>query len=288
MTDPGTSRLMMLAAYASVLVAGVLLVSKAMVWSWSDSTSVLSSLLDSMADILASLVNFFAIRYALLPADKNHPFGHAKAEGIAALIQAAFISGSLIMVLLQVVDRLLHPQELNAINESIGMMVFSTLLTLCLVLFQRWVYRRTQSLAVKADSAHYVSDILMNIAVVIALVGVSFNWLWMDPAVALLVVVILIKSVWDIVTLALSVLMDQALEPETEAQILALIQQQPGVLGCHDLKTRQAGSVQFIQFHLELNAEQSLRQAHALGSRVEQAIINQFPQAEILIHHDPI
>ncbi|MEL7401001.1 MAG: cation diffusion facilitator family transporter, partial [Pseudomonadota bacterium] len=166
MANEANARLVKQAAYASMCVAGVLLLSKLVVWSLSDSTSVLSSMLDSLMDIVASLVNFFAIRYALMPADEDHPFGHSKAEGIAALLQAAFICGSVTMLLLHVADRLLNPQALAAIPESIAVMAFSTLLTTALVLYQRWVHRKTGSLAVKADSAHYASDILTNVAVI--------------------------------------------------------------------------------------------------------------------------
>ena len=288
MANEANARLVKQAAYASMCVAAVLLLSKLVVWSLSDSTSVLSSMLDSLMDIVASLVNFFAIRYALMPADEDHPFGHSKAEGIAALLQAAFICGSVTMLLLHVADRLLNPQALAAIPESIAVMAFSTLLTTALVVYQRWVHRKTGSLAVKADSAHYASDILTNVAVIGALIGVSLNILWLDPVIALLIALVLLKSVYDIVMLALDVLMDKALDPEQEDSIAALIEKQSGVAGFHDLKTRQSGSVQFIQLHLELDGNQPLYQAHATGDRVEQAIRQQFPQAEVLIHHDPV
>jgi len=150
------------------------------------------------------------------------------------------------------------------------------------------VYRRTGSLAIKADSAHYASDILTNIAVVGALLGGYFGWLWLDPVIALVVAMVLLKSVYSIVVMALDVLMDKALEPEAEQQIADLIEAQTGVRGFHDLKTRQAGAVQFIQLHLELEASQPLHQAHATGDRVEQAIRAVFPRAEVLIHHDPV
>lgn len=283
-----TAKWVTFAAYASMCVAAILLLSKLVIWWLSDSTSVLSSMLDSLMDIAASLINFIAIRYALMPADEDHPFGHSKAEGIAALVQAAFICGSVMMLLLHVVDRLLEPQPLAALPESIAVMLFSTVLTGALVLFQRWVYRQTGSIAVKADSAHYASDILTNIAVVFALVAVYFNLLWMDPLVALVVALILLKSVHDIVRLALSVLMDEAMDSGAERQIADEVLCQPGVKGFHDLKTRQSGSMQFIQLHLELDGEQSLHHAHATGELVEAAIRKRFPRSEILIHHDPV
>ncbi|GGY33123.1 cation-efflux pump FieF [Bacterioplanes sanyensis] len=282
------ARLVKRAATASVVVAVVLLVSKLVAWWYSDSVSVLSSLLDSLMDIAASGVNFIAIRYALMPADEDHPFGHSKAEGLAALVQSAFITGSAVALLLQVVDRLANPQPLQAIPLSLAVMGFSLLLTVALVQYQRWVVRQTQSLAVKADSAHYVSDILANLAVLVALLATAAGWYWLDPVVALAIVALLLHSVLGIVRSALQVLMDQALPEQDAAELDRIIQSVEGVQGYHKLRTRQAGAVQFIQLHLDLDGGQSLSSAHAIGDEVERRILAHFPRAEILIHHDPV
>ena len=276
------------AACASMAVATLLLLVKLAIWWLSGSASVLSSMLDSMMDIVASIINFFAIRYALMPADDDHPFGHSKAEGIAALIQAAFITGSVTVLLLHVSERLLNPQPLQALPESLAVMLFSTLLTVALVGYQRWVVKQTGSLAVKADSEHYASDILMNLAVVVALIGAYIGVDWLDPLIALLIALILLRSVYSIARLALGVLMDQALAEDEEQTIKDVILAQPGVKGFHDLKTRQSGSVQFIQFHLELDGQQPLLRAHETGEQVNIAIQKCFPRAEILIHQDPV
>ena len=276
------------AALASLAVAVTLLVAKLSAWSISDSTSVLSSLLDSLMDIAASLINFFAVRYALMPADDEHPFGHHKAEGLAALIQSAFITGSAVALMVHVLERLINPQPLNALSESIGVMIFSALLTALLVVYQRWVARKTGSLAIKADSAHYYGDILASLAVVVALLGAYWGHYWLDPVVALLIGVVLLRSVYEIVTEALKMLMDQSLSEPDQALLAGLIRQVQGVHDFHDLKTRQAGTVQFIQLHLDLDGQQTLKQAHTIGREVEQVILRQFPRAEVLIHHDPI
>ena len=276
------------AATASLVVATTLLVAKLGAWSLSDSTSVLSSLLDSLMDIAASLINFFAVRYALMPADDDHPFGHTKAEGLAALIQSAFIMGSAVALLVHVVDRLLNPQPLNALGESIGVMLFSAALTAVLVVYQRWVARKTGSLAIKADSAHYYGDILTSVAVVFALLAAYWEHYWLDPVVALIIAAVLVHSVYEIVTEALKVLMDQAMSDADQEVLEGLIRGVDGVHGFHDLKTRQAGAVQFIQLHLDLDGRQTLSKAHGIGDQVEQAILQQFPRAEVLIHHDPV
>ena len=276
------------AATASLLVALTLLVAKLGAWSLSESTSVLSSLLDSLMDIAASLINFFAVRYALMPADEEHPFGHNKAEGLAALIQSAFIMGSAGALLVHVVDRLVDPQPLTALGESIGVMLFSAVLTAALVVYQRWVANKTGSLAIKADSAHYYGDILTSLAVVVALLAAYWEHYWLDPVVALIIAAVLLHSVYEIVTEALKVLMDRAMSDDDQEVLEQLINSVEGVHGFHDLKTRQAGTVQFIQMHLDLDGRQSLSQAHAIGNDVEKNILRQFPRAEVLIHHDPV
>lgn len=287
MTDR-RARLIKTAATASLVTAFTLLLAKIVAWTISDSASVLSSLLDSMMDIAASVVNFMAIRYALIPADKDHPFGHTKAEGIAALIQSAFILGSAAVLLLHVVERLLNPQPVTALEESIGVMLFSAVATAALVLYQRYVYRQTGSLAIKADSAHYYGDILTSLAVVAALLAAYWGVYWIDPVVALLIALVLLYSVLEIIRAAMAVLMDQALSDDDLEQLRQLAISCPGVRGCHDLLTRQSGHLKFIQLHLELNGEQTLNDAHAIGKRVEEAIRARFPEAHIIIHHDPV
>jgi ferrous-iron efflux pump FieF len=288
MPDQRSSILIKRAATASMVVAISLLLAKLLAWSISDSASVLSSLVDSLMDIAASAVNFFAVRYALMPPDEDHPFGHTKAEGLAALVQSAFILGSAVALFIYVLDRLFNPQPLGALTESIGVMLFSALLTAALVLYQRWVFRQTGSLAIKADSAHYYGDILSSLAVVVALIAAWLGHHWLDPLVALLIGCILLHSVYDIVKDALAVLMDKAMSEEDENKVRTIILGEEGVKGVHDLKTRQAGAVQFIQFHLALDGQLALVEAHAIGDQVEQQILLQFPRAEILIHQDPV
>lgn len=285
---PNSARLLKAASYASVLTALTLLCAKIFAWSISDSTSVLSSLLDSLMDIVASLVNFYAIRYALMPADDDHPFGHSKAEGIAALVQSAFILGSSALLLLQVGERLVNPKAVGAVGESVSVMVFSIALTSVLVVFQRYVSKKTDSLAVQADAAHYYGDILTGIAVILALLVADRGWYWADPLMALIIAVVLLHSVSSIVRSALAVLMDEALSPEDEEKLKQIARSHPQVQGVHDLLTRRSGRITFIQLHLELNGEQSLTAAHSITKQVERSIRAAFPDAQLIIHQDPV
>lgn len=282
------STLLKRAAVASILTALLLLFAKVFAWTLSDSTSVLSSMIDSLMDIAASGINLIAIRYALMPADEDHQFGHGKAEGIAALIQSAFILGTAVLLLLQVFERLLNPRPIQALEESVGVMLFSALATLLLVLYQRYVYKRTQSLAIRSDAAHYVSDILTSLVVVVALICSSFGYYWVDPLVALFIVLVLLYGVYGIVRAALAVLMDEALDNATETQIRNIVLGCAGVKGLHNLQTRQAGNGEFIQLHLELDGQQSLEQAHSITIAVEALVQAAFPRARIIIHQDPV
>lgn len=282
------SRLTQSAAILSICIAASLILMKGFAWLDSDSSSVLASLADSSLDILVSLMNFFAIRLAFSPADKEHPFGHGKAESLAALMQAAFISGSAFVLLLHAGERLLNPIAIVNWQDAVWVMTASLILTLILIGYQRWVYSKTGSLAVKADSAHYFSDVLANIVVIFSLVGVSFGYFWLDPLVAGLIVLALLYSAYGIAKEALNMLMDHALDPDVVDLVQRLVADNDGILGCHDIKTRQSGNVQFIQLHLDFPIDCLLVDAHREGEQLSADITQVYPRADVLIHHDTV
>lgn len=282
------SKLTQSAAVFSICVAAILILAKGIAWVDTDAASILASFADSSLDIIVSLINFFAIRFAFSPADKEHPFGHGKAESLAALMQSAFISGSAFVLLLHASERLIHPKPIESWQLATWVMVISLVLTIVLVMYQRWVYRQTGSLAVKADSAHYFGDILATIAVIAALLGGQWNVPWLDPLVAILIVLALLKSAFGIAKEALDMLMDHALDPEVAETIKKLVESNPSILNCHDIKTRQSGNIQFIQVHLDFSASVSLLHAHTQGEWLVAELIKKYPRADVLIHHDPI
>lgn len=287
MNTTADARLTQSAAILSICIAACLILIKGLAWLDSDSSSVLASLADSSLDIIVSLINFFAIRLAFSPADKEHPFGHGKAESLAALMQSAFISGSAFVLLLHAAERVVNPKEIIAWQGAVWVMVVSLLLTLILIAYQRWVYSRTGSLAVKADSAHYVSDVLATIAVIFALVGASSGYSWLDPLVAGLIVMALLRSAYSIAKEALNMLMDHALDPEVDQLVQSLVAASDSILGCHDIKTRQSGNTEFIQIHLDFPADCLLVNAHFEGEKLAAEIVKVYPRADVLIHHDP-
>lgn len=287
--DPAESaRLPRLATNLSVTVAMVLIVAKGYAWWQTDSVAVLASLVDSLMDAGASLLNLFAVRYALAPADASHRWGHGKAEAIAGLGQGVLIIASGLFLVSEAVQRLANPVPLAAFPVGVAVMVLTIALTAGLVAVQSYVIRQTRSSAIRADSLHYRADLLTNAAVLLALILAQFGWSGIDPIFALAVAAYTLKAAWDIIGDAISELLDQELPEAKQKQIISIASANPRVLGVHDLRTRSAGRVDFVELHLELDDHMPLMVAHEVSDNVEDAIISALPQADVMIHLDPV
>jgi ferrous-iron efflux pump FieF len=280
-------RLMTSAALASVATALVLIVAKTIAWLATDSVSLLASLADSLMDSLASLLNFLAVRYSLQPADDEHRFGHGKAEFLAGLAQAVFIASSAVFLFAHGLDRLMHPQPLADVGPALAVMVLSVVMTAGLLVWQRHVIRATQSVAIKADSLHYFTDLATNTGVIAALLLASTGLLWVDPAFALGFSIYIAYSAVKIGLEAGDHLMDRELSIDVQRDIMDIVRSDPLVRGVHGLRTRQSGHVKVIQMHLELDGEMPLRQAHEIAETIEQKLAEAFPGADVIIHQDP-
>ncbi len=280
--------LLRLASNASVTVACLLIGVKFAAWLATDSVSVLASLVDSLMDSAASLINLLAIRYSLKMADEDHRFGHGKAESLAGIGQACFIAGSALVLVIQGVERLTNPLPVKSLAAGVGVMVFAIIATLVLLAIQRHVIKKTNSAAIRADSLHYLSDLLTNASTILALFLSSLGWAIMDPLFSLAIAAVILHGAWRIGSESFQLLMDRQLPGEHCEQIVTLAQESENVLGIHDLRTRQSGQTAFIQLHLELDDRMDLRQAHAVAKEVEKKIIALFPEADVIIHQDPI
>jgi len=281
-------RLLRLATTASVTTACILILGKLAATLLTGSVSVLASLIDSTMDALASGINFFAVRYALQPADEEHRFGHGKAESLAGLGQATFIAGSAAFLLLQAVDRLIHPVTVKSPEVGIGVMVFAMAATLVLLAIQRHVVKVTGSTAIKADSLHYFSDLIVNASIILALVLGSYGWAGIDPLFGIGIALYVVYSAWEIGKEAVSHLMDRELPPEIRDRMVALAHEPEEVRGVHDMRTRQSGHTYFVQLHLELDDKLSLDRVHDIADSVEHSIRQEFPGTEVIVHMDPV
>lgn len=283
-----SARLMKIATYASASVACVLIAAKLIAWVWTDSVSLLATLMDSCLDAIASLITLFAVRHALEPADDEHRFGHGKAEALAGMAQSMFITGSALFLLLEASSRFFHPQAIEGSNVGIAVMILSILLTLGLLTLQKYVVRKTGSTAIAADSLHYRSDLYMNASVILALVLAVYGWQGFDAVFGIAIAFYILYSAYEIIQHAMHDLMDHELSDAERKQIRELVSQHPQAYGMHDLRTRKSGTTVFIQLHLELNDTLTLLDAHTISDQVEATLMAVYPHAEIIIHEDPI
>ncbi|MCO8145225.1 cation diffusion facilitator family transporter [Rhodovulum tesquicola] len=287
---PTAARLNLSAGIASVITALALVAIKLWALGATQSLSVAASLADSALDLMMSLGALAAILYAARPPDEDHAFGHSSAEDLAALGQAVFILASAGVIAFAAIGRLIAPVPVSLSSETRGIvaMVVSIVLTLALVLWQRRVAARTGNRVVKADSLHYLGDLLPNIGAILALwASAQFGFVRLDAAIALAAAAMLAVGALGIGKGAWDALMDRAADPHVIARIETLARTQPGVHGFHDLKTRRAGSRLFVNLHLELDGDQSLNAAHSIGAALKHAILAEFPGTDIIIHFDP-
>jgi len=277
-----------MAGLASTATAGILILAKLSAWLLTDSSSMLASLTDSLMDISASVINLLAIRYSLVPADDDHSFGHGKAESLASLAQAAFITGSALVLVMNGFSRLVSPQPMEHLGIGLWVTIGALALTLLLVTFQSYVVKRTDSQAIKADRLHYQSDLLLNSGVLVALALSWYGWLWADGLCAILLGIYILRSAMQIGYEATQTLLDRQLPDEEREEISRLTTSVSGVHGLHDLRTRQSGQLRFIQLHIELDDDLPLRRAHAIADEVEALLLKAFPASDVIIHMDPI
>jgi len=289
MAGGGDIKLNISAGLASVTVAVILVALKLWALGITSSLSIAASLTDNALDLMISLGGLMAIVYAARPADEDHAFGHTSVEDLAALAQAVFVAVSGGVIGWAAVARLsgLSGGQIAAEGQGIAVMAASIGLTLALVLWQRRVARLTGSRVVAADSLHYLSDLLPALGAIGALwASHRFGLAHVDSVVALASSGVLLvgavrigKSAWD-------ALMDRTADPALVAAIAEIAADWPGVHGFHDLKTRTAGSRVFVNIHIELDGDQTLREAHAIGAGLRRRIIETFPQCDVIVHKD--
>lgn len=282
------AHLMRYATRAALAVALTLALGKAFAWWIGGSVSLLAGLTDSLLDSAASLINLLAVHYALMPPDEDHRYGHGKAEALAGLGQSVFICISAILVGTQGVERLLNPQPLGAGGTGIAVILFSLLLTAGLLHYQKYVVRMTGSTAVKADSLHYRSDLLLNASILVALILSSLGLSSMDAIFGIGIAFYILWTALEIAREAIHILMDRELPVEISTQIQSLACNTPEVVDCHDLRTRVSGTRWFIQLHVSLPENMSLKKAHDTCDQVAKNIRTHYPQADVLVHADPL
>jgi ferrous-iron efflux pump FieF len=276
------------AAIASVGVALFLLLLKAFAAWQTGSVAMLGSLADTGLDLVASLVTLYGVRLAAIPADYDHRFGHGKAEALAALFQVALIAFSAFGIGWTAIDRLIAGEKAAHAEYGIAVSLVAMAATLALLAYQRRVIARTGSLAIEADHVHYQSDLLLNLAVIAALILDQYLGLTgVDPAFGIAIALWLGFGAWRASSRAIDQLMDKEWPEEKRNRFLAVAALHPELRGIHDLRTRTSGSRDFVQFHVWVDPAMTVAEAHDVMEDIEHKLEDAFPGCEVLIHLDP-
>jgi ferrous-iron efflux pump FieF len=280
---------MQAAGWASVATALAILALKGAAWWQTGSASVLAALVDSLMDLVSSALNLLALRFAVQPADDEHRYGHGKAEALAAFVQALLLIASAAGILYYALRRLYlqTPIELQHQGDAIGLMAAVMALTAALVLFQRWVVKRTGSPLVAADSLHYRSDFLINGSVIVAIL-LAGRAGWVDTAAAILIAIYLCVASASILRTSINELLDRELPCEIDKQLLDMVRRHSEVRGVHKLRSRRAGGHYFVQMDLEFPERMPLRRVHDIAAAIQDEIRTLYPEVDLQLHFDPV
>jgi ferrous-iron efflux pump FieF len=276
------------AAIASVSVALFLLALKIFAATETGSVALLASLADTSFDVLASVLTLFSVRYAAMPADDDHRFGHGKAEALSALLQVVLITVSAILIAWRAIVRLGAQEQTAHPEYGIGVSVIAIVATLALLAYQRQVVRKTGSVAIQSDHVHYQSDLLLNVAVIVAiLLDTMLNVRGADPVFGIAIALWLSWGAYRAARLALDQLLDREWPEEKRQRFIDVALRHPELRGIHDMRTRSSGAHDFCQFHVWVDPNMTVAAAHRIMDEVEQALMDAFPGVEVLIHPDP-
>ena len=276
------------AAYASIAVAGLLTGFKGWAALSSGSTAMLGSLADTVLDLVASLATLLGVWIAAQPDDDNHRFGHGKAEALTAMFQVVLISISALTLAARSISQWLVGARPSEATDGIIVSGVAIAATLALLAYQRRVIRRTGSIAIATDHLHYKSDLLLNLAVIAALALDHYAAIGgADALFGFAIALWLGWGAWRASQDAVNQLMDHEWPDDRKARFLEVVARHPELKGLHDLRTRSAGHRDFVQFHMAVDPEMTVRAAHDVMDEIEAKLLAEFPGVEILIHPDP-
>ena len=282
------ARLTSRAALASIGMALFLVALKSYAAWDTGSVAMLGSLADTALDFIASLVTFIGVRWAAMPADEDHRYGHGKAEALAALIQVILIAFSALGIAWRAFDRLRSGQPTEGLELGVGVSVIAMAATVALLAYQRYVIKKTGSVAIQTDHVHYQSDLLLNLSVIAALVlDQLLGWRLADPLLGFVIAGWLLYGAWSAASHSVDQLMDREWPEDEREAFIAAAQEYPELSGLHDLRTRTSGAHRFVQFHVWVPGDWTVTQAHERMDAVEEKLQHRFPGTEIIIHLDP-
>lgn len=276
-------------AFASILVALVVLALKGAAWWLTGSVALYSDALESIVNVIASGAAFWAIQVSHMPADDDHQHGHHKAEYFSAVLEGVLICVAAILILAEVWRNWQHPVSLDQGWTGLGINALASAINATWATLLIRAGREHRSPALVADGRHIMTDVFTSIGVLVGLVGaIATGWLWLDPLLAVLVALNILYQGWQVVGSSLGGLMDRAVEPQEAMHIRNVISaNSKGALEVHDLKTRIAGRATFIEFHLIVDGDMPVRESHVICDRIEEALRTEIPSVRVTIHVEP-
>lgn len=276
------------AAMASISMALFLVAVKTYAAWDTRSVAMLGSLADTTLDFIASLITFLGVRWAAMPADEEHRYGHGKAESLAALVQVILITISAMGIAWRAVDRLRSGRATEGLELGIGVSIIAMVATFALLGYQRYVIRKTGSVAIMTDHVHYQTDVLLNVSVIVALLlDQLLGWRLADPLFGFAIAAWLMYGAWSAASHSVDQLMDREWPLGEREAFIAAAQEYPELAGLHDLRTRTSGAHRFVQFHVWVPGDWTVTEAHQRMDAVEEKLQQRFPGCEIIIHLDP-
>ncbi|MFZ4523207.1 MAG: cation diffusion facilitator family transporter [Bacteroidales bacterium] len=274
------------AARLSIFSNTLLIILKLTVGFISGSVSIISEAIHSFMDLLASIVAFFSVRISDTPADERHPYGHGKFENISGVVEALLIFVAAFWIIFEAVKKILHPADVEKIGLGFAVMLVSAVVNFFVSGKLYKVAHETGSVALEADALHLKTDVYTSGGVAIGLLLMWATGIHLvDPIVAILVALLILKESFELLKKAYAPLLDLALPAEDVTRISEIIQHRcKGEMSFHDLRTRKAGNYKYIDFHLNLDPDKTVREAHEICDLIEEDIKRSFEQAEVTIH----
>ncbi|MCX6304614.1 MAG: cation diffusion facilitator family transporter [Bacteroidetes bacterium] len=274
------------AARLSIFSNSFLIILKITVGLLSGSVSIISEAIHSFMDLLASFVAFFSVRISDTPADERHPYGHGKFENISGVVEALLIFIAAFWIIFEAVKKIIHPTEVEKIGLGFAVMIVSAIVN---IFVSRKLYRiakETDSVALEADALHLKTDVYTSFGVATGLILMWVSGIHLvDPIVAIFVALLILKESYELFSKAYAPLLDLALPADEVSRISGIIQHRcTDEMSFHDLRTRKAGNYKYIDFHLNLDPDKTVREAHEICDRMEEDIKKAFDHAEVTIH----
>ncbi|WP_298571343.1 cation diffusion facilitator family transporter [uncultured Aliiroseovarius sp.] len=273
----------------SIPVALLVFLLKLLAWKMTGSVALLSDALESTVNVIAAGLAYYAVRLADKPADSRHPYGHTKAEYLSAVAEGVMILIAALLVIREAVAALPNPHIEDAPMLGIGVNVIAAIINGLWAYALLRVGRRNRSPALQASARHIFTDVLTSAGVVVGVIlALATGWLILDPILAILVALNILREGWHVISESVDGLMDASIDSDTRAEVKRIIEQEmDGALQFHDLRARSSGAVLFAEFHLVVGCDMAVGDAHDICDRIEKALETQFPGSSFTIHLEP-